>query len=215
MSAGARTPPIIVLLAVVVTVAVWFAWSRTRREASGELLHTYWEERLPPDEIRRRLADPETPTTLLRHALVQLQRLGREGQAMNAGATIDDLKRLAASSDRTLRWHVAMATTYLSGPQAEAILLQLLGDEDDVVALDAAIGLAARGNPAGADRITAAIGGTRGDQIEARRELLRALRHVAQPRHRDLLLEQLRRAELDGDDEAASWCREALTRLGD
>lgn len=209
-----KTPPVVWILALLVIGAVYFFWSGSRREDTSDL-HAWNTQRLAHDDVAEILTRPNPARDRLGHALVQFQRHATADAEMRSifAPLVEHLARHAGHQDATIRSLVAMAATCHDSPGSLDVLGSLLEDEDAKVTLNAAIGLAARGDARGADRLESALRGTRMEQVAARRDLLHAFRRVAQKRHVEFLENELHRAELDRDEVAAGYCREALNRL--
>ncbi|MCA9320283.1 MAG: HEAT repeat domain-containing protein [Planctomycetes bacterium] len=210
-----RTPAFIWVLGLLVVVAVWLAWQRYQTGGRDEL-ERWQSQPLDLEAIRVGLDQPERARR--GHALVQFAM--RVGERRAAKTSQSDLvpffKPVAAqlsSNDREIRNLAIMALAYLQAPGVEAAVRPLLQDSDPNVALNAALALAARGDPRGAPLIAEALAGTRLDQTQARYELLRALAPVTGPDQKSLLQSQLDRAQLDRDEALAQLCRQTLERL--
>lgn len=212
---SAKTPPILYILAILVVGAIWWFWNDLRT-VPGER-HRFWEStELGQDAIESKLRSKNVEE--IGHALVQLKRVLLLPQIPSQEwlkTQSDRIGDLTQHVNPTVRRYAAYPLAYWPGdaePQVE-LLLTLLDDEDGLVSLNAAIGLAARKNPAGADRLAEAIADTKGEQVSVRRSLLADFRFVAQEKHRSFLENELNRAELDHDDERAGFCQEALARI--
>ncbi len=217
-AAGSRqqTPLILYLLAFLVVGGIWWFWQEGQQAPKKR--HQRWlEAAMSQSEIATALAGDNADD--VGHALVQLQKVLVKGGAGTSwlDSLEKDLERHSRDDDAVVRQYVAYALAYWPGaaPKESALLKTMLEDDEPMVSLNAAIALAARGDSSGADRLVEAVRNTKGEQQESRRILLGNLRCVVQPRHRSFLEEELRRAQLDHDDERAQICREALKRLDD
>ncbi len=214
MSDRPRTPPLLYFLAALVVIGIFLVWRESR--VAGERLQTRWAtEPLAAEAIARNLESDDFDRT--GHALVQLAARLRGAQGGLPPDFLEPLwptlEGIAARPEAALRERLTPVLAYAADPRATSLLQGLLRDRDDRVALNAAIGLAARGVTDGAALIRAAIEGTRGEQAEQRRSLLMSFRHVAAEGDRGFLENELERARLDRDREAEAYCLEALERL--
>ncbi len=209
------TPPVLYFLALLVVGAIWWFWQDTRT-APGER-HLRWEtQTLSNQEIAEGLSSSDAER--IGHALVQLKRL-LLSEPLPAtdwlAARATNLLALKEHANPTIRQYVAYPLAYWPGDakQQVQILTELLTDDNALVSLNAAIALAARKNPAGADRLQRAILDTKGEQQAMRTSLLADFRFVAQKRHRSFLEDELNRARLDHDSDRESFCQQALERI--
>ncbi|MFT7616471.1 MAG: hypothetical protein ACI97A_000093 [Planctomycetota bacterium] len=212
---NAKTPPILYFLAILVVGAIWWFWSDLRI-APGER-HRLWEStELDQNQIESQLRSKDVEQ--IGHALVQLKRvllLPEKPSTEWLQTQSDRIEDLLPHVNPTVRRYAAYPLAYWPGDAVPQVtyLTTLLEDEDGLVSLNAAIALAARKNPAGADRLAEAIADTKGEQSAVRRSLLADFRFVAQERHREFLENELNRAQLDHDPERTRFCHEALASL--
>ena len=216
-SSRPRTPVLLYLLAFLVVGAVWTVYDVTRDD--GSTLDDWRRRELSFEEIRSILDDPKAESSRVGHALVQLSLIA-ERQRRDVPPRSDLLELLprldaiARDGSIELRQLTTPALTFIDDPESGRILTRLLDDSDPKVALNAAIGLAFRGDDGGADLLSEAIEHTRGDQSEARRNLLHTFRLVAGERHRGILEEQQRLAELDRDEVTVRYCEGSAGKVG-
>lgn len=205
------TPPIIYLLGLLVVAGIWWVYEGGAGSERNQL--EYWQrENLTVPEMRQKLTSSEEDDIC--HALVQLGRAAKSGNG-DLVSLLDLVPNVLTRGSPRLREYACPAICYLDDDRVTPILEGLLGDTEPRVRLNAAIGLAARGNPAGNRILSKALKDTPHDLKEQRYELLKTLGYTARSQDRPLIEEALHLAKLDGETEMLALCQEILDRIPD